>query len=89
MGKKADLSLNVIIIAVIGLIVLIVLVAIFGGKLNIFSKSTKEVSTGYEGKCMVPGVYGRECKSATDCVGAHGSVVQGTYSDCPTGCCQL
>ena len=50
MFKRADLSLNVIIIAVIGLIVLIVVVAIFSGKMTIFQKGLKSCA-GQGGKC--------------------------------------
>ena len=86
MNNKADLSLNVIIIAVIGLIVLIVLAVIFSGKLSMFGKSTSNVSGGYENKCAIAG---REC--VPNCVDLGGSKVEGTFSDCPSGsnieCC--
>lgn len=39
MKKKADLSIQVLIFAAIGLVVLIVLLAIFTGKAKIFSRS--------------------------------------------------
>jgi len=86
MDKKADLSLNIIIIAVIGLIVLIVLAVIFSGKISLFSKGTGNVSAGYENKCVLPG---REC--VADCVGSNGVIVAGTFSDCtsPMQCCVL
>lgn len=40
--KKADLSINVIIVAAIALIVLVVLVAVFTGRFGIFSKAIKQ-----------------------------------------------
>ena len=86
MSKKADLSLNVIIIAVIGLIVLIVLAVIFSGKLSMFGKSTSNVSGGYENKCALPG---REC-APNGCAGIDGIKVEGTsWNDCPAPgeCC--
>lgn len=36
--KGAELALNIVIIAVIALLVMVVLLFIFGGKINIFSK---------------------------------------------------
>jgi len=86
MNKKADLSLNVIIIAVIGLIVLIVLAVIFSGKLSMFGKSTSNVSGGYENKCQIAG---RECLGAGVCATDNGIKSEGTFSDCPSPkeCC--
>jgi len=79
------LSLNVIIIAVIGLIVLIVLAVIFSGKLSMFGKSTSNVSGGYENKCQIAG---RTCETGTDgCAGVGGMKVEGTFSDCTGECC--
>jgi len=64
--RAAELSLNVIIIAVIVLVVLVVLVIIFTGRSQIFTKSTQEVSQPYaSNRCDVPGT-GRYC--ATECV---------------------
>ena len=51
-SKKGDsLSLNVIIIASIGLIVLVVLIAIFGGRMGLFGESVKKSSSTF---CLVP-----------------------------------
>jgi hypothetical protein len=86
MNKKADLSLNIVIIAVIGLIVLIVLAVIFSGKLSMFGKSTSNVSGSYENKCAIAG---RECLPAGDCAKANGVKSDGSFSDCvsPSECC--
>ena len=59
--KGAELSLNVIIVAVILLIVLVVLVIIFSGKLGLFTKSSEETSAPFKPTvCDVPGT-GRYC----------------------------
>ena len=48
--QGAALALNVIIIAVIGLLVLVVVIFIFGGKINVFSKGVSDcISLG--GSC--------------------------------------
>lgn len=64
MNKKAQgLSMNTIIIAAIALIVLVVIVAIFTGRLGLFSKGVNEMTTcqqicdarGYEGRSISVG----------------------------------
>lgn len=45
MFRKADLSLNVVIVAVIALIVLIVVVAIFAGKMDLFQKGVRSCAS--------------------------------------------
>jgi len=50
--KKADLSINVIIMAVLGIVVLIVLVLIFTGKVRIFSSNVEGTCTDQGGKCL-------------------------------------
>lgn len=42
MLKKGDLSINLIVIAVVGLLILVILVAIFSGRMGIFSDGTQE-----------------------------------------------
>lgn len=49
-NKKADLSINIIIIAAIALLVLVVLIAIFTGRMNIFSKESQNCES-IGGKC--------------------------------------
>lgn len=59
--KKGDISLTTIIVAAIGLIVLIVLIAIFTGRINIFGKeynsnvesAQKRVCNTQQGYCAV------------------------------------
>jgi hypothetical protein len=50
MKKRGELSFNAIIIAALGLVVLIVLVMIFTGKMNLFSRSTE--CAAQNGQCM-------------------------------------
>ena len=59
--KAAEMSLNVIIIAVLVLIVLVVLVIIFSAKIGRFQNSTAETQSPYKASvCDVPGT-GRYC----------------------------
>ncbi len=62
MNKRgAELSLNVIIIAVILIVVLVVLVIIFSAKTSIFTQTTTETAKPFTAKtCDVPGT-GRYC----------------------------
>ena len=55
MFKKAQgISLNVIIVAAIGLVVLVLLVAIFTGRINIFGKGVSEAETvGTQNVCLL------------------------------------
>jgi len=75
MNKKGtELSLNVIIIAVILIIVLVVVIIIFGGRINIFSKSTASCSAR-GGYCRSPDQNTKGCPAGdveiknTDCTG--------------------
>ncbi len=68
MNKKgAELSLNVIIIAALGLLVLVVLAIIFTGRTGIFVRESD--------KCDVKG--GTCIAAQTDCAGAYDKVVWG------------
>ena len=64
MNKKgAELSLNIVIIAVLLLIALVVLVIIFSGRLGVFQKGSEEASSPFKSTvCDVPGT-GRYCSS--------------------------
>ena len=92
MNKKGQgISINVIIIAAIGLAVLVVLFAIFTGRLNIFSLGISKTAS-CENACKAQGkAFGTEtspesCKS--DISGTRTYVV-GKYDDVPAGgaCC--
>ncbi|MFC1691540.1 hypothetical protein ACFL0W_05160 [Nanoarchaeota archaeon] len=88
--KKADISLNMIIIAVIALVVLIVILVIFSGKFNIFGKSVTDESGKYSSNnCVLPG-SGRTCK--TGCDPFNERLINpplGGWKDCKSGdCCE-
>ncbi|MFH0979056.1 MAG: hypothetical protein V1837_07195 [Candidatus Woesearchaeota archaeon] len=53
--KKADLSMNMIILAVLGIILLIVLVALFTGKIRIFSSNVLGSCAEQGGTCAQQG----------------------------------
>ena len=52
--KKADLSINTIVIAVIAVLVLVVLVLIFTGKLHWFQQTTSNCEDNLKGECLLP-----------------------------------
>jgi len=92
MRKKAQgMSINVIIIAAIGLAVLVVLFAIFTGRLNIFSLGiSKTASCENACKAQAKG-FGTESNDAAcraDSTGTR-TYVPGKYDDVPAGgaCC--
>ena len=62
MNRKGDLSINVIIIAVISLLVLVVLMAIFGGRMGLWQERVDEVQ---EQKCTDIG--GQVIPSGEEC----------------------
>ena len=90
MAKKAQgISINTIIIAAIGLAVLIVLFAIFTGRLGIFTKTVQDTDTCVQ-KCSSLNMdQGRKLDLQTDrCDTQAGEqTVPGTYSDSKFGCC--
>ena len=90
MAKKAQgISINTIIIAAIGLAVLIVLFAIFTGRLGIFTKTVQDTDTCAQ-KCsslnMDRGTPLDLQTSQCDRLGGE-QTVPGTYSDSKFGCC--
>ena len=95
MRKGQSISINTIIIAAIALAVLVVLFAIFTGRLGLFSKGIQETtncdqackSAGYtrKGESLAPiteGVYG-DCSSGTKLTGYY-EIVGGVKLQC---CC--
>jgi len=76
MNKKgAELSLNVIIIAVLVIIVLVVLVIIFSGRMGLLTKTTHETSEPYSAqRCDIPGT-GRYCADDCKTLGDHREVI--------------
>ena len=53
--KKADISINTIIVAVIAIIVLVVLVLIFTGRFKDFSFTTSDCQSNFDGQCLPEG----------------------------------
>ena len=89
MNKKAQgISINTIIIAAIALAVLVVLFAIFTGRLGSFSKGVQETDTCAQ-KCtslnMKLSSTSLTSDTSKDC-GA-GQYISGSYSDGKFGCC--
>ena len=89
MNKKGQsISINTIIIAAIGLAVLVVLFAIFTGRIGGFTKGVQETDTCAQ-KCASlntnnpPGANPTvDTKSCAD-----GQYIAGSYKDGPFGCC--
>ena len=69
MRKAQSLSINTIVIAAIALIVLVVIIAIFGGRIRMFLTGATACST-----------QGGECKERIDCT--PGFYTQVTGTDC-------
>ena len=89
MNKSGQsISINTIIIAAIGLAVLIVLFAIFTGRLGIFSKGVQDTDTCAQ-KCASLNMNtgsspAQDTKSCID-----GQYIAGSYKDGQYGCCCL
>ena len=81
-NKKSEASIALIVAAVIGLIILVVIIAMLGGKLGAFGKGTEDANTctslckaaGYNdasGSTDTPGIKddaGMQCKCADEAV---------------------
>lgn len=52
--RRADISINVLIMAVVGLIVLVILVALFTGKIRIFGSNIEPSCKQQGGDCIAP-----------------------------------
>ena len=64
--KKADISVNIIIIAALALIVLVVLVAIFTGRMGTWGKGVTDIS---KNECRGANLNGNCVPATTGCVG--------------------
>ena len=88
--RGQSISITTIIIAALALIVLIVLIAIFTGKLNIFTKGESSATDSVDQSlCARPGT-GNYCAVNNACrTGADGSPEDpGAWIDCGSeGCC--
>jgi len=69
--------MNVIVIAAIALLVLIVLMAIFGGRMGLFSKSIKETGNVKCGDAIISGT----ARTSAECATANGVPMPGTFED--------
>ncbi|MEK6943186.1 MAG: hypothetical protein AABX00_03940 [Nanoarchaeota archaeon] len=84
MKKAQGISINVIIIAAIALAVLVVLFAIFTGRIGGFSKGVSETDTCAQ-KCSALNMQKLGDIGPGEC---SGTPIGGKYSDTPTnGCC--
>ena len=66
MKRAQGLSMTTIIIAMLAFIVLIVLIAIFTGKIKNFGSDIDESVDSFKGKCVLPGTS-RQCVTNTHC----------------------
>ncbi len=88
--KKAQgLSINTIIIAALGLAVLVILFAVFTGRIGLFNKGVNELETCSQ-KCATLGTsYLSSQMDARACTSNNGNYIIGKYSDVAEGtvCC--
>ena len=84
LNKKADMTLNLIIAAAIAMVVLIVMILIFTGKINVFANSPCNTGDGTRsvknsGECGPKGTFDPTC------------IVAGNFKDVGSGqtCCSL
>ena len=85
--KAQGLSINTIIIAALGLAVLVILFAVFTGRIGLFNKAVSGADT-CEQKCIGLGKTTKiPVTSADGCRGEQGTAVAGSYADAPDGIC--
>lgn len=85
--KGQSISINTIIIAALGLAVLIVLFAIFTGRLGLFSKGVQETDTCAQ-KCTSLNMdSGRHPSDEATKSCLEGQYIAGSYKDGQFGCC--
>ena len=89
MKKGQGLSLNTIIIAAIVLIVLVVLWAIFTGRMGVFTKGLKEETEGPLTNCGTVGGTMQADKATCEGTTVGGTVIEGKFTDvtAPKVCC--
>lgn len=95
MFKKADMSINTVVVAALALIVLVVLTAIFVSRMNTTSdKAGKNDKVAFDKICLQPrdGYSQARCIGRTECGDLSGTVLNpaGTgiateWMDCPKG----
>ncbi len=86
MNTKADVSINVIIVAIVGLIVLVVLVAIFSGQMGKWVSGTNKVTDQY---CQGANGVNGQIQPITENCPANTVAAIGKFADVNTGyqCC--
>ena len=89
MKKAQSISINTIIIAALGLAVLVVLFAIFTGRISLFPKTIDETDTCAQ-RCvshdMDSGAHPTSAEAKT-CSDTGSRYIGGSYKDGPYGCC--
>lgn len=88
MGKKkaVELSVNVIIIAAISLAVLVVLFAVFTGRLGAFTRGLADTDT-CEQKCNSLDMSFRSAADSSRACPPAELYIGGSYKNAPEGCC--
>ncbi|MEM4336434.1 MAG: hypothetical protein QXG86_00320 [Candidatus Woesearchaeota archaeon] len=81
----AELSINIIIIAVISLVVLAVLIFIFSSKSQIFTKSTSQPCKAQGGRCITP--PGQKCEGSEYIIYTKGCESIGDSGEKLQACC--
>ena len=88
MSKKSQgISINTIIIAAIGLAVLVVLFAIFTGRLGIFTKTLKDTDTCSQKCSSINMKWVSSLTQDTKSCPADNQYIAGEFSDGKFGCC--
>jgi len=87
-NRKSQLSITMIITAIIGLIILVVIVLMLTGNLGAFGEGTSEAS-GCETVCKAIGKvkHTTDQANAAECKTAKGQYIFGDYSDVSSGVC--
>ena len=93
------LSMNTLIIAAVGLIVLIIIIGVSVSKFRSFSEGTGEIQDSMKGKCATPGTSrqcynqgGSEQEKQANCIEDGGVVIPGgPWAECNTNdiCCSI
>lgn len=83
--KAVELSVNVIIIAAISLAVLVVLFAVFTGRLGSFSRGLSETDTCAQKCSSLDMAYRVAAPESRNC--GDDLYIAGIYNNAPNGCC--
>src|SRR3989338_10892417 len=84
LGKRSELSISIIVAAVIGLIILVVIIAILTGRFNVYSSGVEELTT-CKSTCDTLGMKSTTSFNKADCkggtFGADRQILPGKFSD--------